>query len=113
MTPRSQAPEPWHVLSRDEIEQQLETGPDGLTDDAARSRLTDSGPNELQAGHKISALAILLAQFQNVVLVIRITPPVVSALLGHGTESIVIGVIVLFAVGLGFVQEYRAERAIE
>jgi P-type Ca2+ transporter type 2C len=113
MTPRSQALEPWHVLSRDEIEQQLETGPDGLTGDAAHSRLADYGPNELQAGHKISALAILFSQFQNVLLVILIIATVVSALMGHGTESIVIGVIVLFAVGLGFYQEYRAERAME
>ncbi|MGE5775830.1 MAG: cation-translocating P-type ATPase, partial [Chloroflexota bacterium] len=37
----------------------------------------------------------------------------ISLFLGHGVESIVIAVIVLFAVVLGFVQEYRAERAIE
>ena len=38
---------------------------------------------------------------------------VLSAVLGHATEAVVIAVIVLFAVLLGFVQEYRAERAIE
>ena len=36
----------------------------------------------------------------------------ISAILGHGVEAIAITVIVMFAVMLGFVQEYRAERAI-
>ncbi|MCI0358471.1 MAG: cation-translocating P-type ATPase [Planctomycetaceae bacterium] len=113
MQPRSQTAVPWHVLPREKIEEQLKTGPDGLTSDEARSRAADYGPNELAAGHRVSALAILLSQFKNVLLVILIIATVVSALMGHGTEAIVIGVIVLFAVGLGFFQEYRAERAME
>ena len=71
------------------------------------------GPNELQAAHRVSPWEILLEQFKNVLILILLGATAISLFLGHGVESIVIAVIVLFAVVLGFVQEYRAERAIE
>ena len=52
-------------------------------------------------------------QFKNVLIIILLVATVLSAFLGHAVEAIAIAVIVLFAVLLGFVQEYRAERAIE
>ena len=71
------------------------------------------GPNELQASHGVSPWAILLEQFKNILILILLAATVASAFLGHAVEAIAITVIVLFAVVLGFVQEYRAERAIE
>jgi Ca2+-transporting ATPase len=55
----------------------------------------------------------LAAQFKNVLVVILLAATLFSGLLGHGLEAAVIAVIVLFAVLLGFIQEYRAERALE
>jgi Ca2+-transporting ATPase len=80
--------------------------------EAAR-RLAEYGPNELQAARRISPWAILAAQLMNVLILILLAATALSAFLGHGVEAIAISVIVLFAVVLGFVQEYRAERAIE
>src|SRR5262245_25271085 len=109
-----QAPLPgWHTLPVDEAYKQLRSSSGGLSSDEAASRLAEHGPNELQGGHRISAWRILLAQFQNVLLIILIIATAVSAGMGHGTEAIVIAIIVLFAVILGFVQEFRAERAME
>ncbi|MBM4427205.1 MAG: cation-translocating P-type ATPase, partial [Chloroflexi bacterium] len=71
------------------------------------------GPNEIQAAKRISAWQILLEQFKNILILILLGATILSLFLGHGVESIVIAVIVLFAVFLGFIQEYRAERAIE
>ncbi len=105
--------EAWHSLSPEIVAERLGTGCEGLTSDEARQRLAQLGPNELATGPRVSALKIFLAQFQNVLLVILIIATAVSAAMGHGTETIVIGVIVVFAVGLGFFQEYRAERAME
>ncbi len=85
----------------------------GLTAAEAARRLAEHGPNELQAAQRVSPWTLLVDQFKNVLVIILLIATVLSAFLGHGVEAIVIGVIVLFAVLLGFVQEFRAERAIE
>jgi Ca2+-transporting ATPase len=84
-----------------------------LTGAEAVPRLAEHGPNELQAAHRISPWPILVGQFKNVLIVILLVATALSAFLGHGIEAIAIAAIVLFAVVMGFVQEYRAERAIE
>jgi len=103
----------WHVLTAAEVVQELSSSPQGLTQELARERLAIYGPNELLSGHKVSAWRVLLDQFKNVLLLILIIATGLSLAAGHGTESIIIAVIVIFAVGLGFYQEYRAERAME
>jgi Ca2+-transporting ATPase len=104
---------PWHTQTTDETYVQLHSQPGGLSNAEAVSRLQQYGANELQAAHRISPWEILLEQFKNVLILILLGATTISLFLGHGVESIVIAVIVLFAVGLGFLQEYRAERAIE
>jgi P-type Ca2+ transporter type 2C len=103
----------WHVLGIRDVLKHLSTQQDGLSSEEASRRLTQYGPNELQATHRISPWEILLEQFKNVLIIILIIATIISAFLGEGVDAIVIAVIVLFAVGLGFIQEYRAERAIE
>jgi Ca2+-transporting ATPase len=56
---------------------------------------------------------LLLEQFKNVLIIILLAATVLSSFLGHSVEAAAIAVIVMFAVFLGFVQEFRAERAIE
>jgi P-type Ca2+ transporter type 2C len=103
----------WHTRTIKETIGSLKSTPDGLTDLEAASRLDQFGPNELQATGRVSPWTILLEQFKNVLIIILLFATALSAFLGHGIEAIAITVIVLFAVVLGFVQEYRAERAIE
>jgi len=103
----------WHTQTTAEIFVQLDSQPVGLSSIEAANRLQIYGPNGLKAGHRISPWEILLEQFKNVLILILLGATAISLLLGHGIESIVITIIVLFAVGLGFIQEYRAERAIE
>ncbi|MGQ9548320.1 MAG: cation-translocating P-type ATPase [Roseiflexus sp.] len=104
---------PWHTIPVEDAFDLLRSKPDGLTGDDAGKRLEQYGPNELQEARRISPWQILLEQFKNVLIIILLVATVISFFLGHGLESIVIAIIVLFAVLLGFVQEYRAERAIE
>jgi len=113
MDPPRVSHRPWHSLPVADVFRELFTSPAGLTGETARERLARYGPNELQSGQKVSAWKVLLAQFQNVLLLILILATGLSIAAGHTTEAIVIGVIVFFAVGLGFLQEYRAERAME
>jgi len=103
----------WHTLTIDEALEQVKSQPMGLSSADAALRLSEYGANEIQAAKRISAWEILLEQFKNVLILILLGATAISLFLGHGVESIVIAVIVLFAVGLGFIQEYRAERAIE
>ncbi len=103
----------WHALTVDKAFQELKSQPYGLNSTEVTERILQYGPNELQAAHRVSPWEILLEQFKNVLILILLGATGISLILGHGIESIVIAVIVLFAVVLGFVQEYRAERAIE
>ncbi|MDL1909317.1 cation-translocating P-type ATPase [Chloroflexi bacterium CFX6] len=103
----------WHALEVDKVFRQLSSGREGLSSQEAAERLSRHGPNELLAARHISPWEILLEQFKNVLIIILLIATALSAFLGEGVDAIAIAVIVLFAVGLGFVQEYRAERAIE
>ncbi len=109
--PSSASPR-WHALSSEEIAARLGSGAGGLDPAEAARRLASHGPNELQASRSLSPWPILLAQFKNLLILILLAATALSALLGHEIEGIAIAVIVLFAVLLGFLQEFRAERAL-
>ena len=104
---------PWHILPVEVVLRHLQSTPAGLTIEEAARRLVKYGLNELQAARRISPWAILFEQFRNILVLILLVAVGLSAFLGHGIEAIAIAVIVMFAVLLGFIQEYRAERAVE
>jgi Ca2+-transporting ATPase len=104
----------WHCLSPAEVLEALGGNADsGLSNDEAKGRLLEYGPNELQRAHHVSAWEVFAAQFKNFLIVILLIAVALSAILGHAIEAVAIGVIILFAALLGFYQEYRAERALE
>jgi Ca2+-transporting ATPase len=104
---------PWHTLEAAAVLDRLGTTEQGLPGDEATRRLLAHGPNELGVARRVSPWSLLLGQFKNVLILILVAAVVLSALLGQALEAGVILVILLFAAGLGFAQEYRAERAIE
>ena len=106
-------PTDWHHKDVAVVLTELGASATGLSTNEARDRLARHGLNQLQALSTISPWHTLAAQFKNVLVVILLAATAVSGLLGHGLEAVVIAVIVLFAVLLGFVQEHRAERALE
>ena len=95
----------WHALALEDVQQRLGSGSEGLTGAEAARRLEAHGPNELAAFERASPWHTLAAQFKNVLILILLAATVLSGLLGHAVEAIVIAVIVLLAVGLGVVQE--------
>ncbi|MBW2380794.1 MAG: HAD-IC family P-type ATPase, partial [Deltaproteobacteria bacterium] len=106
---RSNASSPaWHTLPVDVVLSDLSSTPQGLAEADVEHRLARYGPNELEAADRV-----LFGQFKDVLIIILLVATAISAFVGHGVEAIAIAVIVMFAVLLGFVQEYRAERAIE
>jgi Ca2+-transporting ATPase len=110
----SARPGDWHAIDLAAVEAALGTSSSsGLDEGEARRRLAEHGPNELQAAKTIAPWRLLLDQFKNILILILLVAVALSVALGHATEAVVITVIVLLAAVLGFVQEYRAERAIE
>ena len=88
----------------------LHSSPDGLSSAEAAARLSQYGPNAVRT-HHVNALAILGRQLNNAVLILLAGTAVVSFFLGDSTQAVIIGVIMAVSVGLGFFNEYRAERA--
>jgi P-type Ca2+ transporter type 2C len=103
----------WHTLDATAAATRLLSTSTGLTAAEAAQRLVTHGPNELRVQTRESAWRTLAAQFQNVLIVILLCATIVSGFLGHTVEAVAITVIVLFAVLLGFFQEYRASRALD
>lgn len=103
---------PTWSLPIEQLAAQLETHVvDGLSDVEAERRLLQNGANVLATAKQRSLLLIFLAQFQNALLLLLLAGGIISLLLGHRTEGITIGIIILFSVLLGFLQEYRAEKS--
>ncbi len=102
-----------HHKSIEDVFKELKTDKNGLTEKEAEARLEKYGLNEIQQLKKISPLKIFLEQFHNIVIYILIFALVVSIFLNETIDAIVIGAIVIVNAIIGFIQEYRAEKAIE
>ncbi len=100
-----------HTLSPVQVLELLGTGLEGLSHNEARERFSLYGPNVLVAARQISPWLILWRQFQNLLIAILIAATAVSFLMGESLDAWVILAIVLACVVLGFIQEYRAEKA--
>lgn len=84
----------------------------GLSEAEAAERLAVLGPNAVRT-HEASGWSVLGRQFRSPILILLLVTAGLSLFLGDATNSIVIGVILLVSVGLGFSNEFRAERAAE
>ena len=88
------------------------SSPQGLSASEASRRLDQGGPNAVRS-HHAKPLKVLARQLNSPVLVLLAVTAVISFFLGQRTDTLVIGTILLASIGLGFLNEYRAERATE
>ncbi|MBS0559068.1 MAG: cation-translocating P-type ATPase [Proteobacteria bacterium] len=108
----SPPPPEWHVLEAGAALSRLGTDPAaGLAGAEAAARLARLGPNAIRAGARASWLRMLVAQFTDFLILLLIAAAIVSGLIGDAEDSIVIIGIVVLNAAVGFVQEYRADRA--
>ncbi len=103
----------WHNYPLEDVYEKAASGPQGLSAQEAARRLEQYGPNELQEKKKKPAWVLFLLQFKDFMILVLIAAAVISGVVGDLTDTIIILVIVLLNAIIGFVQEYRAEKAME
>lgn len=101
----------WHQQTIAETFDRLNSSAQGLTAAEIAARLAEYGFNELQEKSARGPLKLLWEQLTATMVLILIAAAVISALLGKWQEAVaILAIVILFAL-LGFLQEYRAERA--
>ncbi|MFZ3114248.1 MAG: cation-translocating P-type ATPase [Syntrophales bacterium] len=96
----------------DEAIDDLKSSLQGLSSEEAKKRLEEYGPNELKEGKKNTALGMFLNQFKDFMIIVLILAAIISGIIGDAADTVAIIVIVVLNAIIGFVQEYRAEKAI-
>jgi len=112
MKPSPQDSHPlWHTLPIETVFEQLKSTPHGLTGDEAGRLRAEHGPNELNEKEKRTVLLMFLDQFKDFMILVLIAAAIISGIVGHPKDTIAIIIIVILNAVIGFVQEYRAEKA--
>lgn len=104
---------PWHAVTAETTLAAFASGAEGLAEAEAERRLALHGRNVLPQGPRRSALARFLLQFHNLLIYVLIGAAALAAAIGHVTDALVILAVVALNAVIGFVQEGRAEKALE
>jgi Ca2+-transporting ATPase len=105
--------EKWHLQEPEAVLRALRTLASGLDAAEVERRQGQVGPNEFTVEEALSVPKLFLAQFKNALILILLAATVISAAIGNFVDSLVIAAAVLLCVVLGFLFEYRAEKAIK
>jgi len=103
----------WHAHSIEQALAALEVTDQGLTQAEADQRLTRHGPNRLAEAPAPGVLVRLLRQFNNLLLYVLMGAATVTAFMGHWVDTGVIAAVVVLNAVIGFVQEGKAEAALQ
>jgi len=103
----------WKKLSADETLKTLNSSINGLSSSEAQKRLSKYGKNELVEEKKAGPLRIFLEQFKEILILILIIAAIAAYYVGDTIDAVVILVVVVINAVVGFIQEYRAEKAME
>jgi len=104
----------WHSIEAESVLKELKTvADDGLGEDEVKSRLKEYGENKLPEKKKQSALIRFLLHFHNVLIYVLIAAAGVTALMEHWIDTFVILAVVIVNATVGYIQEGKAEKALE
>lgn len=105
--------EKWYSLETEEVFKRLESQEPGLADVEAQNRLETFGPNRLTPPEKRSEWIRFLMQFHNLIIYVLLVSAVLTAILAHWIDAgVIFGVVIINAV-IGFIQEGKAEKALD
>ncbi|MEX0958537.1 MAG: cation-transporting P-type ATPase [Burkholderiales bacterium] len=112
-TRNNQREDRWHARTAADALEHFSTETGGLDDDEAARRLQEHGPNRLKPPKRRGPVKRFLLQIHNVLIYVLIASATVTALLGHWVDTaVILGVVVINSI-IGFVQEGKAERALD
>ena len=103
---------PYHSIPVDETLEKLHASKDGLTEEEAEKRLNEVGPNVLTGTEGVNPVLLFLKQFKDFLILILFLAAGVAWYADQRVDVYVILGVILFNAILGFLQEYRAEKAI-
>lgn len=103
----------WHQKSVEDVYTMLDSTSEGLTSFEAARRLDRYGPNELQETKRKSIWMMFLDQFRDFMILVLIAAAVIAGFIGDPSDTVAIVIIVMLNAIIGFLQEYRAQKAME
>ncbi len=103
----------WHQKDIQVTLGDLGSSSDGLSFDEAARRLEEYGRNELKEKQQRTLFMMVLDQFRDFMILVLLAAAVISGVIGEVTDTIAIIVIVVLNAIIGFVQEFRAEKAMK
>lgn len=102
----------WHALEKNALIERLSSDEAwGLSAEAVESRFSEYGPNMLKRARASSPLSTIAGQFKSPLVIILIAAFLGAAYLGETVDATVIALALVVNIAIGFIQEYRAERA--
>jgi magnesium-transporting ATPase (P-type) len=104
---------PWHARSAEAALSALGVTRRGLTDEEAQRRLDEHGPNRLPERKPVHPVLKFLRHYHNVLIYVLLAAAVVTALLDHWIDTWIILAVVVINGVIGYVQEGKAEKALE
>lgn len=103
-----------HALENDEVIRKLSVDPvKGLDADAVEERRAKYGANVLPQKQKTSVLKLIIKQFKDFLILILFVAAGISLIVGHVVDTYIILAVILFNAAVGFIQEFRAEKAVQ
>ena len=104
----------WHAIDLDEAVDRLDSSTsEGLGEEEVQQRLEKFGPNALHEQEGLKIPKLILDQFRDAFVLMLIAAAALSYMVGEPLDAVMIGVIVLLSAVIGFIQEYRSEKALE
>jgi P-type Ca2+ transporter type 2C len=103
----------FHSDSIENVLAYFNTNIKGLSQIEAEKRLLGKGLNALTEKKKFSTLTLFLRQFQNPLIYILIFAMVLSFVITHISDGVIIGVVIVVTNIIGFIQEFKANKALE
>jgi Ca2+-transporting ATPase len=104
---------PWHLLEPWQTTAWLKVDPEkGLNHQEAKERLETYGPNAIKEQSRRGPVRMFFGQFADFMIIVLIMACIISGLIGDLTDTIAISVIIVLNAIIGFIQEYRAEKAV-